>query len=254
MTSKHVDFKRFSLYHLFLCCRAMQSIVFDPDVLVCPLSHCLPSLPLRLRILLPPLFHFLLFCLHLNVSIIFCAVSQNSQRMCEWSADTEGVEIYDRAMLYSWFFTGSFSDLLLWQGGSEGRRWGEGSRRAKASCSIMDWLLKYPEKYCLMGQAWQPRINPDAVRLLLFLTHSHSDENPHASFSNTPRVSHNATLCVFPVLDRNVLTVQDRATSFSSCIYSGLIAATPTRLSSSPFWNRSRPHYEDVFSCGYRDS
>lgn len=111
----------------------------------------------------PTLFHPLLFCLHLNASIIFCSISQNSRWMCEWSSPTRESRnihflhssIHSEFNTCSWLYLTAAPFMIylffcLWvidskKDISKEERWGgvqADGHRDKASCSIMDWLLK----------------------------------------------------------------------------------------------------------------
>lgn len=100
-----------------------------------------------------------------------------------------------------------------------------------ASCSIMDWLFKYPEKcWSLKGQHWKPRINPDCLSYQH--THTHTETYICSHHWHPPALSPETRSAIFlyalcpPFLDRNLLTTLYRSASFTRASWVTVRGAT----------------------------
>lgn len=74
-----------------------------------------------------------------------------------------------------------------------------------ASCSIMDWLFKYPEKcWSLKGQHWKPRINPDCLSYQQTHTYIHTQRHTYVHITDIhlyfPQKHSQPYFCMHPVL------------------------------------------------------
>lgn len=103
-----------------------------------------------------------------------------------------------------------------------------------ASCSIMDWLFKYPEKcWSLKGQHWKPRINPDCLSYQQTHIHTHTETYICSHHWHPPVLSPKTQSAIFlyapcpPFLERNLLTTLYRSESFTHASWVTEMCAGP---------------------------